>query len=605
MGRWRILLLVLLLGVGGGPLREARAAPPSTVAYTVAVADIPGKLYQITIRADGLSGQQMRFAIPAWTPGYYVLTNFQQNIRNVQATGPDGAALPVTTIDKRTWQVETGGAVRVTLRYDLQAVDRSFGFFNTFLDENNGFVNGPAALMYVVDGKNAPCEITYRVPAGWKVASANTPTGDPHTFTAPGYDVLADQPADLGAFRRDDRVVAGVPIGVVLVGAGKENAQPFVDNVFRIAAAGIKVFGGAPFPRYLFHFRFGQRGGGQGLEHGNGTVIALGSRALRGTSGLSLVAHEFVHAWNIKRVRPVRLGPFDYTQEVRVKDLWWSEGVTEYYAPRLLVEAGLQSRPFWYAYLARAVTELQNNPARARVTLEQASLKAWEGGSEGFDGLSYYNKGMLVGLLLDIEMRTRTQNRVGLDDLMKHLLQQAQTSGKGFEDGAIEDAAGTLTRTNFGPFFQHALRATTELPFADTFARAGLTLVPQSTKTAVLGIALDRFTTDGVTVREVLPASAAEKAGLQAGDVVTKVDGAPVASLRGGLLPRRKPGETVRLTVRRGEGEQTLTARLGEQENTTYTLAEATNATALQKQILASLTGSASKPPRVAFSAGS
>lgn len=574
------------------------AAPPSRVAYTVTVADIPNKTYRITARAEGLTEPAVTFAIPAWTPGWYVLFDFYKNISGVSATGPDGTPLTVTPRDRQTWQVETGGAKSVTIAYDLKAVDRDFGFFNAYLDARNGFVSGPAALMYVVDGKTAPCRITYRMPVGWKVASANAPTDDPNTFTAPDYDTLADQPADLGSFLRYDRKMGGVPVSVILVGADGLEHQRFVDEVYKITEAGIRVFGSTPFPRYLYHFRFTPRGfGGMGLEHLNSTVIRFGQSALRSSTSQTLTAHEFVHAWNVKRLRPAALGPFDYTKAVRVKDLWFAEGVTEYYAPRLMVEAGLGDKAFWLSYLAANIAELQNNPARRRVTLEQASLRAWEGRSEGFDGLSYYNKGMLVGLLLDIEMRHRTQNRVGLDALMKYLYRQTELTGKGFADGAIEAAAAKLTGTDFGPFFDRALRSTEELPLAETLAKAGLHWGETVTAYPFLGVEWD-FTARilrGARVGAVVPGSAAARAGLRPGDVLTAVDGKALTDFQGSFLQEARPGQTVTLTVVRGNsGPQAIEAALGRREERAYRLTELPGATPLQRSIVAALTGDAS-----------
>lgn len=587
-------IIVLLLAVWFVVLPAAWAAPPARVVYTVSASDIPNKTYHVAVRAEGLSAPTIAFAIPAWTPGYYVLTNFYKNIRDVSAAGSDGAPRKVTPRDAQTWQVETNGARSITLRYAVRAVDRNYGFFHTYLDERNGFINGPAALMYVVDGKTAPCRIEYRLPTGWKVASANTTTDDPFAFTAPDYDTLADQPADLGHFARHDRTIQGVPVSVVLVGAEDRETTRFVENVFTISAAGIRLFGGAPFPRYLFHFHIRSGRGAAGLEHLNSTVISLGENLLRAPSPPPIIAHEFVHAWNIKRVRPQLLGPFDYSREVRVKDLWWAEGVTEYYTPRLMAEAGLADRGYLYRYFAGAITQLQNNPARRRVTLEEASIKAWEGGSEGFGGLSYYNKGQVVGLLLDIEMRRRTRNRVGLDDLMKRLLRDAERTGRGFDEGGIEAAAAELTGTDLAPFFARALRSTEELPIRETLAQAGLSLSETVTAFPFLGVTWDRAgdggRAPGGRIRSVLPESAAERAGLKAGDIITHVDGKPATSLADRFRNNR-PGDRVRLTfVREKAQPRSVLVTLGKREQRAYRISEKRDLTPLQSAILAAIT---------------
>lgn len=599
------LLLLLLALLAPLPVRSAppgRASATGRVVYTVAVADIPGKIFAVTARAEGLTDPSVSFAIPAWTPGYYVLTHFHENIQNVSAVGPDGKSLALTHPDPQTWRVETGGAASVTLAYEVRATDRALGFFGTYLGPANGYVNGPAALVYVVGGERAPCQVTYHVPAGWKVASANTPTPDPFTFTAPDYDTLADQPADLGSFRRYDRTVAGVPISVILVGLGEDEAdlgKAFAERVFPIATAGIRLFGATPssFPRYFFHFHIVSGRPMGGLEHKNSTVISVAKGALRARGSLSMVAHEFVHAWNVKRLRPEKLGPFDYARPVRVKELWWFEGVTDYYAPRLLIESGQQSRANWRDYVARQITTLQSNPARRRVTLEEASLKAWEGGSVGFGGLSYYNKGSLVGLLLDIEMRRRTGNRVGLDDLLRHLLGQIEQTGRGIPPGGIEAAASALAGADLAPFFDRALRSTEELPLGETLAHAGLDLRASGEDSPFLGVAWEPGVAEGggLRISRVVENSAAETAGLRPGDVVTAVDGAPVAALRGnaaGLLRNKRPGDSVTLAVSRADGQTSaVTAVLGRREERTYRLEEMPDPSPLQRAVLAAITG--------------
>jgi len=250
-----------------------------------------------------------------------------------------------------------------------------------------------------------------------------------------------------------------------------------------------------------------------------------------------------------------------------------------------------QDRAYWRDYHAGQITALQNNPARRRVTLEEASLKAWEGDSEGFGGLSYYNKGLVVGLLLDIEMRRRTGNRVGLDDLMRHLLRQTERTGRGIPEGGIEAAASALAGADLTPFFDRALRSTEELPLRETLAHAGLLLRDGGKTYPFLGVTFE----DEGRIGEVVPDSAAERAGLRPGDALTALDGVPVARRRGGaagLLRNKRPGDAVRLTVSRAGGEDAvLTATLGSREEHAYRLEETPDPTPLQSAILAALTG--------------
>ncbi|HVK05047.1 MAG TPA: PDZ domain-containing protein [Armatimonadaceae bacterium] len=582
------------------PAPEAAAAPPARVAYTVAVTDTAAKTYRVTARAEGVTEQSVSFAIPAWTPGWYVVTQAQKNISNVSAAaGPSSAPLTVEQADPRTWRVASNGAKTVSLSYDLKASDQNYGFFEPYLDRTNGFLPGAAALVYVVGGTSAPCSVTYRLPDGWKIATGNDPTDRPDTFTAPDYDTLIDHPADVGAFQRYDRTINGVPFSVVLVGAEDVPHEGWVEDVFKISAAGMKVFGGAPFPRYVYQFRLLRRSGFMaGLEHLNSTVISLPQAAVRTRNGsaLALTAHEFVHAWNVKRIRPAALGPFDYAKEVRVKDLWWMEGVTDYYAPRLVVEAGLRGRGFWLSYMADQITSLQNNAARSRVTLEEASLNVWEGGdSEGVGGLSYYNKGLVVGLLIDLEMRRRTENRVGLDDLMKALLAQVTKTGKGLSDGEIERTASRLAGSDMKPFFERALRSKEELSYEEPVTAAGLKLARRGTDLPYLGVEWDfaAIRADRAPIAGVEPDSPAARVGLRKGDTVTAIDGLPIEGIFGAYLANKRPGSPVVLSVRRAGEEKVsrVPLTLGSREQGSYALEEIASPTPRQAAILAAVTG--------------
>ncbi len=587
----------------------AYAAPPSQVAYTVTLNNPGDTAFRVTAKAQDITGPSVSFAIPGWSPGWYVLTHAYENIHNVSASDENGAPLNVTHSDNLTWNVATNNTKSVTVSYDLDGreppsdkengpagLEGTYGFFAPALSKTNGYVPGPASLMYVVDGKTAPCRVTYNVPTGWKIASANTPTSDPKTFTAPDYDILVDQPADLGTFTSIDRTVGGVPVSVVLIGAGDHDTSEWVSGVFKIAAAGIKAYGGAPFPRYIFHFRFPPSSEGMaGLEHLNSTTITTPVQVLDdiNLAYLSVVAHEFTHAWNVKRVRSLALGPFDYTKPVRVKDLWWLEGGTEYFAPYLMVRAGLGDADFWRGYIVKNIAELQNNPARESVTLETASLKAWEGQSEGFGGLSYYNKGMLVAFLLDVEMRKRTNNRVGVLDLLKALYKQSQTTGKGFAEGEIERLASGLTGSDLTPFFNTALRSTDELPFEQIVAGAGLKLNTRVTTLPYFGIEWDfgSGTARGIRIAGVVAGSPADKAGLKANDVLTGVNDRTGTDGFGVFFQSVKPGDQATFTALRDGVSQKFTLTVSKRDDKSFRLIPYSAPTPAQTAIFDSITG--------------
>ena len=571
--------------------------PPAHVAYTVEVVSSPTPHYRVSVTAEGLRTPDLAFQLPAWTPGWYVLRGNATNLSGFSARSASQKPLQLQQADPQTWRVSTEGSPSVTFSYDVKASDSGFGFFEPYLDRQHGFVPGPATLAYVVEGKEAPCTIAYKLPTGWEAASGNTPVaGVPATFSAPNYDTLADQPAELGKFTRIDRVISGVPVSVVLVGGEPSRYTRWSEGVFKVAQAGIKLFGGAPFERYVFFFHFAREGGFMGgLEHLNSTVIRLDPSVLSrpDAENLTLVAHEYVHAWNIKRIRPAALGPFDYTRPVRVNDLWFAEGVTDYFAPTLVAEAGLGTQRFWLGYQAEQLTQLMSNPARHTVTLEDTSYKVWESKdeSEGYGGLSYYNKGLVVGLLLDIELRKRTENRIGLVDVLKDLLSQSKKSGRGYADREIERTASRLAGSDLSAFFERALRSTDELPITEQLNAGGILSEEAVSKSATLGIGWDLSTASQARIGSLAPQGPAAKAGLQVGDQVLSINGTPLDSVEGSLLTSQKPGEVIKVTYHRGGATLQAALTLGLEEARSYRLRALPRPSPLQEKILAVISG--------------
>lgn len=560
------------------------ASAVSVITYTVK--PLPEtKQFEITLDVPRIHGDSLRVQIPTWSPGAYIVAGFASSIMDVTAQSKDGKALDVTHPDKQTWEVSTHGVTEARIRYhvnnsDLVMVDGK---------PKRAHLSGPRSYFYVVGRKNERVEaLVIMADAGWKVATSLDgddtprlgPAGATYHFRAPNYDVLADAPIEMGDFAEDTFEVRGVPHRIVLYGdyAHVDRAK-LTEYCKRIAEEEIRFFNDAPMKRYVFMFRVGGpigRGAG-GLEHLGSTEIGFSGPVDDRTR--SVIAHEYFHLWNVKRIRPEVLGPFDYIDPPHTKNLWWSEGVTSYYGDLLSRRAGINTDDEYLKHLADTITLLQNNPARLRVTADDSSYNVWNGGgSQGFGNLSYYTKGELIGLCMDLRIRHETRNRRSLDDVIRDLYRLCDKGrGPGFGEDEIRAAVSRVAGKDLSAFYDALVRSTADMPFAECLAFAGLTIAQaeKPTVSSDSGMFL-RPDLKGMRIRGVRPGGAAETAGFMTGDLLTALDGDPKA-LAG--LQAVKPGATVRLTFERDGKEMEKRFTMGSVERRPFSIAVIPTAT--------------------------
>ena len=438
--------------------------------------------------------------MPVWCPGDYHIQNFSKYVQNVQAVDAlvarDQRLLPVSHSDANTWTVQPQGAGRIRVEYALPQMPRGFFSENVYLRPHYAFVNGASAFLYLTGHKTTPTRLVAQLPDGWKaemplpqdtkgnVQAATQPAvmrKNRIEFAASDYDTLADSPlvmADANSLQTFDlQLDKSIPttyrpvyFGNAL--PGQANMEAFNKMLLQLARAETSIMGGAPNNLYEFLLEVNGRGGG--LEHLNSCRLPL----WEGTTPqwfAPFAAHEFFHQWNIKRIRPRVLGPFDYEQPPRTHNLWFAEGVTDYYAYVAVRRAGLSTEERFLAHWQRAIANMQRNPARLQVTADESSWKVWEGGdSEGFGGLSYYEKGALIGLCLDLKIRHVTQNKRSLDDVMKSLYKQCAPPNLGYGEDDIRNTVNKIAGQDLTEFYNLLARSTQEMPFAECLAYAGL-----------------------------------------------------------------------------------------------------------------------------------
>ena len=520
-----ILLLVALI--------SAQDSSPQ-LSYSVTVpADRSAYLVELQISNPP---RHSRLVIPNWAPGAYRLMDSWQNIRDVVAVNSAGDPLSIQQDSPISWVIDSKGAARITVRYTagLRDTDQWRRPNNRwFLRSTSGVVDGPRTFMYLDGWKQAPARVTFQVPTGWRVATGLAPTTiDSTTYAAPNYDVLIDAPVLLGKFLTYRFGAAGTPHrAVVDLGGGRAYAPGvFVDMLQRISTTAIGIFGSAPYSDYTFIF-VGGRGGG--LEHLNSTTIGVTTETLaRNPRGAETVsAHEFFHAWNVKRIRPVELGPFDYEHEVRTVNLWWSEGVTDYYADVILARAGLDSPDDFARGLATSIGSYRSNPARLLVSPERSSWTVWDSPAvNNSHVISYYLQGELLGLLLDLAIRDSTDNAKSLDDVMRYLLEH-YAGERGFTRDELVAAVRSATGRNFEEFWRLYVSGASEIPWDDYLRAAGWKVVFTETPDIDARIGSIPPAVQGGRWRAVAtPGSAAEAAGwgLRTGDELLRINGRPI-----------------------------------------------------------------------------
>ena len=515
-----ILLLAALL--------SAQDSTPQ-VFYSVTVPNDRGA-YLVEVQVEHPPNPS-RLVIPNWAPGAYRLMDSWQNIRDFGAVTAGGDPLPVHHDSPISWVIDTHGSARITVRYTAGLTDSvAWRRPNNrwFLRASSGLIDGPRTFMYLDGWKQAPARLTFQLPQGWRIATGLAPANKDSTiFAAPSYDILIDSPVLLGKYLRYSFTAGATPHRAVvdLGGVRAEAPNTFVDMLRRISTTAIGIFGSAPYHDYTYIF-VGGRGGG--LEHLNSTTIGVTTETLaRNPRGARTVsAHEFFHAWNVKRIRPIELGPFDYEHEVRTVNLWWSEGVTDYYADVVLARSGLETPADFAQGLATSIGNHHGNPARLLVPPERSSWTAWDSPAVNNSYvISYYLQGEVLGFLLDLAIRDSTDNTKSLDDVMRYLL--AHYAGeRGFTRDQLVAAVREATGRNFEEFWRLYVTGSAEIPWDDYVRAAGWRVAFTSMPAVDARIGSIPPAVQGGRWRAVAePGSVAATAGLQTGDELVRING--------------------------------------------------------------------------------
>jgi predicted metalloprotease with PDZ domain len=577
--------LAALVAVPAGAQHSPSTSQRAPVRYIVSLAHRPQHRVGVKIFL-GPGPSERDVQLPVWNALYQV-RDFSQYVNWVRAKTVAGQPVAVHAVDKTTWHL-SGIAPGAEIEYEIFA-DQS-GPFGAQLNPQHAFFNLAEILMYPMDDRNSPAEISFAdLPEGWRIATALPSSGE--GFSAQDYDRLADSPVELGVFQESDFDQGSGHYRVVVDADPSDyDMHKIVATLRSLVSAATAWMDDQPFQTYLFLYHFPRGPAGGGMEHAYSTAIDINANRLAENpqSLGDVTAHEFFHLWNVKRIRPQGLEPVDYTKENYTRALWFSEGATTTAGNIIRVRAGLLDEARDLKGVADEIAELQRRPAHLTQSAEEASLDAW---LEKYDdyrlptrSISYYNKGYLLGVLLDLQVREATRGSASLRDVFHWMNENYARKGQFFPDSeGVRRAAEAVSHSDLDWFFQKYVAGTDEIPWDDFFRTVGLHLVQRVISIADLGFVATQNFDAAPLVSAISAGSAAERAGLSLGDTILEINGQKVNDSVARHLATLFPGETIHLRVRNSAGERELQWKLGTRQEIELELADLDKVTSAHK----------------------
>lgn len=564
----RSVLLVTALSFLCSGCSDAQAQ--SAARYSISFENRAHHEAEITVTWDGLDAEPLEVRMSRTSPGRYALHEFAKNVYNVRATGAGGRDVEVTRPDPHQWNIAGHGGT-VTVTYTLYA-DRAGGTY-TGIDRTHGHLNMPATFMWARGQERRPIELTVDVPDGssWRVATQLASTSDPFVFTAPHLQYFLDSPTEVSDHWLHEWDVDGQTIRVALHHAGTEaEAERYADAVESIVRASRTIYGELPrfdFGSYTFLACYLPWASGDGMEHRNSTVLTSSASLETNMTGLlGTVAHEFFHAWNVERIRPATLEPFDFERANMSRELWFAEGFTSYFDDLILWRSGLITEEAFAQRMGAIANSVTNARGRRYFSPVEMSMQApFVDAAAAIDPnnrqntfLSYYTWGSGIGLALDAELRTRFAD-VTADDLMREMWASHGVSESPY---TVEDVEAALSRVTGDPafaadFFGRFVHGREAPDYVALLAPFGIEVEAARADRAWIGPIQMRFDDDGPTVLSTpLEDTPLYSAGIDRGDRLRSIDGVEPRSRAAieALLDERAPGARVTIVYdSRGE----------------------------------------------------
>jgi len=566
----------------------------ATVRYTLSFPEPQAHYAQVGLTLNERTGDSTDFKLPVWIPGSYMVREFAGNIEGFTTA----EKLKWKKVSKNSWRVYHQGKGSITISYRIYCFDLSVR--TSFVDHEQALINGSSVFMYTDDTRDQPCNLSIIPVVYWKNISTSLSAmdGNPFNRTAENYDQLVDCPVLLGNHISFFFNMSGIQHEVAMMGSAEFDSIRIKNDLTLITKACMDVFGGSSINAYTYIVINDQTSGG-GLEHANSSVLKVDRNAYRSDASyksfLSLAAHEYIHLWLVKRIKDANLVRLDYDNENYTTQLWLYEGFTSYYDEYLLQKTGIFSTEDYLKIIAKNMNVCMNDAGAPYQSLAEASYDAWikyyrKNENSSNSTISYYTKGGMVALILNLDLLHRSGGQKSLDDLMKFLYNNYFLKHNiGITDSQLKAACETVWGVPLDTLFSNYIYGTTPIDYSRYFLYSGITLIEQDTAENALGFVGATLKTDqyGVSVSGVRRGSPAWVDGLNAGDRILKADTATAESV-GAYLKTKKPGDEVIFRIERRGVITELMVTLGEDPSQNYTYGFVKKPDALQKKVLRS-----------------
>lgn len=533
------------------------AANPVHISYVVTFPEAQAHYVNIEMSISGLTKTNTDVKLPVWTPGSYLVREFAKNVETLSAFAGD-TELPVIKTDKNTWRISNGKQTAIKIKYKVYAFEVSVR--TAFVDAAHGFLSTSGIFMYPAGMLHEPSTIHIIPYKGWTTVSTSLDAvnNDPFTLHSPNYDILFDSPIEVGTQDVFGFNAAGVKYEVAMCGGGNYNKEQMKADLAKIVEAETAVFYENPNKRYVFIVHNYTKGGG-GLEHLSSTVLGA-SRDAYGHEGsyhnfLALAAHEHFHLWNVKRLRPIALGPFDYDHENYTRSLWVAEGFTTYYQNAIMRRAGLHTPDVYLNVLAANISGGENLIGNKAQSLSDASFDAWikyyrPNENTPNTNASYYGKGANIGMLLDLEIISNSKGARSLDDVMKYTYDEYyKTKKRGYTDAEFKAALEKFAGIKLDDFYKKYINGIEPIDYNKYLAYAGYKLTDDLAAKNDPSFGITLVNTNGkLMVSNVARNSAGWVDGINVNDELSAIDGSAVTDLDK-YLSTKKVGDKVNVTV--------------------------------------------------------